>query len=101
MKNKKWIILCAVILVILAVLLIWKPFGKETAKTGEAKETAESEAAEQQAEQQTAAADAEKSDAETAAEETQTEEETSVPVILEDGGDLEIIIPDDEESAGF
>lgn len=97
--NKKWIILCAVIVVIVAVLLIWKPFGSGSAPKAADTETS-AEASAQLSEEQTAAEQADLSEGKKPSEETETEEESGA-IILEDGGDLEIIIPDDEDSAGF
>lgn len=98
--NKKWIILCAVIVVIVAVLLIWKPFGSGSAPKAADTETS-AEASAQLTEEQPAAAQADLSEGKKPSEEETEAEEESGAIILEDGGDLEIIIPDDEDSAGF
>lgn len=97
MKNKTWIWICAVILVILAILLIWKPFGSKTAQTEPAVEqTATPEPAQQAAPAQTEVPQLE----ETSEDQPEEEEETGA-YILEDEGDLIIVIPEGEGSAGF
>ncbi len=97
MKNKKWIVLCAAVVVILAVLLIWKPFASD-AKQDEPVV----EAAGEQTPEQTPAAqpiDAEPGDTE---EDVSAEqEEDPGAYMLEDGGDLIIVVPEDQESNGF
>ena len=98
MKNKIWIWIAALLVVILAVLLVWKPFGGAAKAKPESQSAAES-SAEQTAEKTEAAPSAEPG--QTSEEKTEEEQETSEAVMLENEGDLEIIIPDDQESDGF
>ena len=98
MKNKIWIGIAALLVVILAVLLVWKPFGGAAKVEPESQSAAES-SAEQTAEKTEAAPSAEPG--QTSVEKTEEEQETSEAVMLENEGDLEIIIPDDQESDGF
>ena len=96
MKNKTWIWICALVVVALAVLLIWKPFGRTAAPEQPAQpaaETAEQSAVEQPAGQEASTA------AEGAGEEA--EESPLEPAIVEDGGSLEIIVPEDQGTGGF
>ncbi len=94
MKNKIWIGIAAILVVILAVLLVWKPFGG----TGKAEPEAQT-AVETAVDTTEAAPSAEPG--QTSEEKTEEEQETSEAVMLENEGDLEIIIPDDQESDGF
>lgn len=105
MKNKIWIVICAVILVILAVLLIWKPFGSKAGQNEAAAEPvaqATQVPAAQQNDAQTVTAQPTDADHEqTAKEETDQEQESTGAVMIESEGDLEIVIPEDQESDGF
>lgn len=93
MNSKKWIMLCAVVVVILAVLLIWKPFGSNAQQNEPAIEPSPmSNAVTQPAE--TEPVQIEK------AEVTSQPEEPSA-YMLEDEGDLIIVVPEDQESNGF
>ena len=94
MKNKIWIGIAALLVVILAVLLVWKPFG------GAAKVEPEAQTAVETAVDTTEAAPSAEP-GQTSEEKTEEEQETSEAVMLENEGDLEIIIPDDQESDGF
>lgn len=94
MKNKIWIGIAALLVVILAVLLVWKPFG------GDAKTKPEAQtAAETAVDTMEAAPSAEP--VQTVEAKTEEEQEITEAVMLENEGDLEIIIPDDQESDGF
>ena len=102
MKNKTWIWICALVVLILAVLLIWKPFGRTAAPADPAQPAAES------AQQPTGEAAAEQEasgtaeDAQTEApDKEETEEPPIEPAIVEDGGSLEIVVPEDQGTGGF
>lgn len=96
--NKKTVLICALILVVLVVgLLVWKlntgdkpavPAAPETEQTGE--ETTTDVVAENPQEPE--------SSAETTDQETESNEEA---ILLESEGEIEIIIPEDEETDGF
>lgn len=93
MNKKTWIWICAAVVVILAVLLIVKPFGSKAAP--EAAETA-AEA------QQTAEPSAQPvQTAQPAVEETPEETEEPQALLIEDDGEIEIVVPEGEGSAGF
>ncbi len=93
MNKKTWIWICAAVVLILAVLLIFKPFGAKAAP--EAAETA-AEA------QQTAEPSAQPvQTAQPAVEETPEETEEPQALLIEEDGEIEIIVPEDEGSAGF
>ena len=106
MKNKTWIWICALVVVVLAVLLIWKPFDRPAAPEEPAQpaaETAAQPAVEQPAGQE-ASAPAEEAQPETSAVEEggeEAEESPLEPAIVEDGGSLEIIVPEDQGTGGF
>ena len=91
MKNKTWIWICAAILVILAVILIWKPFGASQAQP------AETPAATEEAVQQEVSAPTEEPQAQ---EIEETQEETG-GILIEGDGEIEIIVPEGEGSGGF
>ncbi len=98
MKNKTWIILCAAVLVFLAVLLLWKPFGAKAPASEPASEPAGEAAAEQNL---AAGSPAQPSpEPEKTDEEEAEEEEEWSAYVLENDGDLEIVIPEDQESDG-
>lgn len=90
MNKKVLLAVCAIVLVLVLVFAL-RGCGAKPADPADPAETAE--AAAQPAEDNASAAEGE----ETADEEEQVQE----PVILEDEGDIEIIIPDDMESDGF
>ncbi|MBQ6428615.1 MAG: hypothetical protein IJK03_07545 [Oscillospiraceae bacterium] len=96
MKNKTWIILCAVVVVILAVLLVWKPFGAKAAESEPAAEAASEQNLAAGSPAQSVSPTPEKTDE----EEAEEEEEWSA-YVLEDQGELEIVIPEDQDSDGF
>lgn len=98
MKNKKWIWICALILVVLAVVLIWKPFGG-AANTLAAEEQNTIQETQSQA---SAAQAAENAPEQTAKEESAEEQaEETAPLLLEDEGDIVIVVPEDQSSGGF
>ena len=99
MKNKTWIWICALVVVILAVLLIWKPFGS---KAGPAEPAADGEQTVAQSAAQDPAAAQNAGDPTAAGSEGEASGEEDVqPMIIEDGGDLEIVIPEGQATGGF
>ena len=100
MKNKTWIILCAVVVVILAVLLVWKPFGAKAAESEPVSEPAAVTASEQSLVAGSPAQSVSPTPEKTDEEEAEEEEEWSA-YVLEDQGELEVVIPEDQESDGF
>ncbi len=92
--KKKWILIAVLAVLLAAILLIWKFGGAE--KESERVE-APNPPAQTEAEPASAAVEP------TAEPETSPEpaEETSQALILENEGDIEIIIPDDQASDGF
>lgn len=100
MKNKKWIWICAVVVVILAVLLIWKPFGAKAAQDDISADSVSSEPIAQEVPVQSAAPSSETLTGEPADGLTEEEEQTGA-YILEDEGDLTIVVPEDQASDGF
>lgn len=100
MKNKKWIWICAVIVVVLAVLLIWKPFGAKAAQDDISADSVSSEPIAQEGPVQSAAPSSETLTGEPADGLTEEEEQTGA-YILEDEGDLIIVVPEGEASDGF
>ena len=93
MNKKTWIWICAVVVLILAVLLILKPFSSKAAP--EAVETA----AETQQTVEPSAQPAET--AQPAAEKAPEETEEPQALLIEDDGEIEIVVPEGEGSAGF
>ena len=99
MKNKTWIWICALVVVILAALLIWKPFG---GNAGSAEPAAQDDqSAEQSAAQDPAAVQNAEDPAAAASETDENGEEDVQPMIIEDGGDLEIVVPEGQATGGF
>lgn len=90
--NKKKILICILVLVVLAAaVFVWRQCGSE--RTEPAENGGESV--------QAAPADGEPSQTGAEEQDKGNETETSGAVLMQDGGDIEIIIPDDEESDGF
>lgn len=100
MKNKNWVWICAVIVVILAVLLIWKPFAR-SAVEDEAAPLPTVEASGLQSEEQAEQATTEKAEPIDDTKEEEGEEESASAMILEDEGDLIIVVPEGQASDGF
>lgn len=100
MNKKTWIWICAAVVVILAVLLIFKPFGSKAAPEA-AEEVAVAEQAAEPAAESVQAAQTAKPEAEKTAEETQEEEESGGTLYVEEDGDIVIVVPEGEGSAGF
>ena len=92
MKNKTWIWICAAVVLILAVLLIWKPFGAKDAQPAE-----EPAVSQEPVEQAEAPAPSEESQP----QEEEEEQETSGGILIEGDGVIEIVVPEGEASGGF
>ncbi len=100
MKNKHWIWICAAVVVILAVLLLWKPFGAKAVQENAPAESASQEPVSQEVPVQSAAPSSEPLSEEPPDDMAEDEEQPGA-YILEDEGDLIIVVPEGQESDGF
>ncbi|MBR5095264.1 MAG: hypothetical protein IK095_09220 [Oscillospiraceae bacterium] len=103
-KTTVWIVVAMAVLALVVVLLVWKPFGAAPdAQDGTGEIAAVSDDAQKGADGVAAPVNG-GNDADAQAEETAEtgEEETiSQAQLIENEGEIEIIIPDDQDSDGF
>ena len=95
MKNKKWIWIVVVALLLVAALVIWKQSAASRVPVPKEAEVDAEPAAQPEATPIAAELPVEPEPSE------EPVEEGSQPMVLENDGTLEIIIPDDQDSDGF